>query len=71
MWVAFVVAPNESGYFSTQIAAQTVGKAKTRGRTAVHEPLTIAARLQVVEDLSKRFVTHIGQGFGSSGFLVV
>jgi hypothetical protein len=27
--------------------------------------------LQVVEDLSKRFVTHIGQGFGRSGFLVV
>jgi hypothetical protein len=30
----------------------------------LHQLLTIVARLQLVEDLSKPFVTHIGQGFG-------
>jgi hypothetical protein len=33
--------------------------------------LFVAARLQLVEDLSKPFVTHIAQRFGRSGFLVV
>jgi len=38
--------------------------AKQRLGEQLHELLTIAARLQFVEDLSKPFVTDIGQGFG-------
>jgi hypothetical protein len=53
------VAPNESVQnFSTKLVPLEYLAEE------LHQLLTIAARLQLVEDLIKPFVTHIGQGFG-------